>query len=49
MSSHKVVNDEAAILELIGTAVELPDQAVWAADIAGTAATLLVAQGRAWP
>lgn len=41
--SRKVVNDEAAILEMIAAVAELADQAVWAVDISGKAAALLLA------
>ncbi|GLZ08179.1 hypothetical protein Acsp03_56450 [Actinomadura sp. NBRC 104412] len=41
--SRKVVNDEAAILETIAAVAELAEQAVWAVDISGKAATLLLA------
>ncbi|GAA2144802.1 IS110 family RNA-guided transposase [Actinomadura napierensis] len=41
--SRKVFNDEAAILEMIAVVAELADEAVWAVDISGKAATLLLA------
>ncbi|MBO2466259.1 IS110 family transposase [Actinomadura violacea] len=41
--SRKVVNDETAILETIAAVAELSDQVLWAVDISGKAATLLLA------
>jgi transposase len=41
--STKVINDEAQILTLIGTARERADEVRWAVDISGRASTLLLA------
>lgn len=41
--SAKVVNDERAILEVIGAVLARAQQVVWAVDITGTAAGLLLA------